>query len=108
MFVSITGGGRDFYKILATGTPRTIRLKESTLVFEVMKWHLDKNPGEKQQQAEKSPQSVRGVSSPQWIQNSGGGVRPVRGRRLTRRVWRGEGGWWVLAQHAQDIFGGVF
>ena len=102
------GGGRDFYKILGVDRDASDDQLKKAYRKLAMKWHPDKNPGEKQQQAEKKFKEVSEayevLTDPKkkevyhWYGEDG----------LRDGFGGGEGGSGFSQQHAQDIFEAFF
>jgi len=102
------GGGRDFYKILGVDRDASDDQLKKAYRKLAMKWHPDKNPGEKQQQAEKKFKEVSEayevLTDPKkkevYDRYGEDGLRDGFGG--------GEGGSGFSQQHAQDIFEAFF
>jgi|TARA_X000000368_G_scaffold180230_1_gene142291 DnaJ family protein B protein 4 len=102
------GGGRDFYKILGVDRDASDDQLKKAYRKLAMKWHPDKNPGEKQQQAEKKFKEVSEayevLTDPKkkevYDRYGEDGLRDGFGG--------GEGGGGFSQQHAQDIFEAFF
>ncbi len=104
----IMGGGRDFYKILGVDRDASDDPLKKAYRKLAMKWHPDKNPGEKQQQAEKKFKEVSEayevLTDPKkkevYDRYGEDGLRDGFGG--------GEGGGGFSQQHAQDMFEAFF